>query len=69
MDLYAYRLEALARKKFRDVGINESKPLMRKFLDTIPRYVAEQVNMNRKEKMRWTKERLLWEDVLGLIED
>ena len=69
VDMYAYRLETLARKKFGDEGINESKPLLRKFLETVPRYVAEQVNMKRKEKYKWTKERLLWEDVLEMIED
>ena len=39
------------------------KPLMKKFLDAVPPYVAECVNVKR------TNERLLWEDVLELIED
>ena len=69
VDMYAHRLETLARKKFGDESINECKPLMKKFLDTVPPYVAECVNVKRKEKMRWTNERLLWEDVLELIED
>ena len=69
VDMYAHRLETLARKKFGNEGINENKELMKKFIDTIPRYIAEFINLKRKEKMRWTSERLVWEDVLELVED
>ena len=69
IDMYAHRLETLARKKFGDEGIYENKELVRKFLATVPSYVAETVNVRRKEKMRWKKERLMWDDVLEMIED
>ena len=69
VDIYAHRLETLARKKYGNEGINENKDLMKKFLATVPNNVVECVNMKRKEKQRWKNERLLWEDVLELIED
>ncbi|RXG71119.1 hypothetical protein Avbf_04773 [Armadillidium vulgare] len=69
LDLYAHRLETLARKKFGDEDVNENKLLMKKFLETIPTSVAEFINARRKEKMRWARERLRWEDVLEIVED
>ena len=51
-----------------DEGINENKELMKRFIHTIPRYIAEFINLKKKEKMRWTSERLVWEDVLELVE-
>ena len=69
IDVYVHRIETLARKKFGDDGINENKDLMRKFLETVPVSVSEAINARRKEKMRWVGERLLWEDVLEMVED
>lgn len=69
LDMYAHRLESLARKRFGDEGINENKDLMKKFLGTIPNKVGEYVNARRKDKKRWTGERLLWEEVLEIVED
>src|SRR5678816_2104303 len=69
LDNYAHRLETLARVKFGDEGINENKMLMKKFLETIPPPVAEFINARRKEKMRWSRERLQWRDVLEIVED
>lgn len=69
IDMYAHRLETLARKKFGDEGINENKELMRKFLETVPTSLSEFINTRRKEKMRWAGERLLWEDILEIVED
>ena len=69
LETFAHRLESLAREKFGDDGINESKDLMRKFLATVPSYVRETINAKRKEKMKWTKKRLMWWDVLEMIED
>jgi cellular nucleic acid-binding protein len=69
LDMYAQRLETLARKKFGDEGINENKSLMTKFLETIPTAVAEFINARRKEKMKWVGERLSWEEVLEIVED
>ena len=69
LETYAHRLESLARKKFGDEGINENKDLLRKFLATVPRYVVETVNSKRKDKMKWNNQRLMWYDVLEMIED
>ena len=66
---YACRLESSARKKFGKEGISENKELMKKFLSTVPSRVCEVINAKRKEKMRWNGSRLLWEDVLEMIED
>ncbi|XP_064107967.1 uncharacterized protein LOC135216523 [Macrobrachium nipponense] len=63
------RLEALARKKFWDEGINECKELVRKLLATVPESVYEFINLKRKEKMRWTDERLMWNNILVIVED
>ncbi|XP_068229112.1 uncharacterized protein, partial [Palaemon carinicauda] len=69
ISMYVCRLETLARKKYGDEGINENKELMKKFLATVPENVAEFINLKRKEKMRWTKERLTWDDILEIVED
>ena len=66
---YAHRLETLARIKFGDHGINDNKPLMRKFVETIPSNVAHILNRKRKDKKRWKGERLKWHEVLELLED
>ena len=52
-----------------DVEINECKELMKKFLETIPIDVSEYINARRKEKIKWTGERLVWDDVLEIVED
>ncbi|XP_068243830.1 uncharacterized protein [Palaemon carinicauda] len=67
--MYVCRLETLARKKYGDEGINENKELMRKFLATVPENVCEFINLKRREKMRWTQERLTWDDILEIVED
>ena len=54
VDLHTYLLETLARKKFD----TESKQLLRRFLETVPSNVVEHINMKRKEKFKWTNERL-----------
>ena len=69
LENYAQRLESLARKKYGDDRINENKDLMRKFLATVPSHVRETVNARRKDKMRWANERLMWWDILEMIED
>src|SRR5678815_2520318 len=69
IDMYAHRLETLARKKFGDDDVDGNKRLLKKFLDTVPTSVTEYVNLRRKEKMRWAGERLTWEDVLEIVED
>ncbi|XP_068227298.1 uncharacterized protein [Palaemon carinicauda] len=69
ISMYVCRLETLARKKYGDEGINENKELMRKFLATVPENVCEFINLKRKEKMRWTQERLTWDDILEIVED
>ncbi|XP_068227404.1 uncharacterized protein, partial [Palaemon carinicauda] len=69
ISMYVCRLETLARKKYGDEGINENKELMRKFLATVPENVCEFINLKRKEKIRWTQERLTWDDILELVED
>src|SRR5678816_1141752 len=69
IDMYAHRLETLARKKFGDDDVDGDKRLLKKFLETIPTSVAEYVNLRRKEKMRWAGARLTWEDVLEIVED
>ena len=69
LESYACRLESAARKKFGKEGINENKMLMKKFLSTVPSRVCELVNARRKEKMRWNGTRLMWDDVLEMIED
>ena len=69
LETYAHRLESLARKKFGDDNINENKDLMRKFIATVPSYVRETINAKRKDKMKWSKKRLMWWDVLEMIED
>ena len=66
---YACRLESAARKRFGREGINENKELMRKFLATVPNRVYELINARRKEKMRSNGTRLMWFDVLEMIED
>ena len=35
----------LARDSFRDEGINESKEIIKKFLDVVPNHVSDQVNL------------------------
>ena len=45
----------MARAKFRDEGVSENKEIIKKFLDTVPNYVSELVNLRQKEKMRWTE--------------
>ncbi|XP_066983487.1 uncharacterized protein DDB_G0283697-like [Macrobrachium rosenbergii] len=69
LSLYACRLETLARKKFGDDGIDECKELVRKLLGTVPDGVREFVNLKRKEKKRWTNERLTWGEILETVED
>src|SRR5215469_16157509 len=69
IDEFAHRLETLARKKFGDHKINENKQLLRKFLDCIPTELQDYINGKRKEKLRWSHRRLLWQDVLELLED
>ncbi|XP_068226751.1 uncharacterized protein [Palaemon carinicauda] len=69
ISMYVCRLETLARKKYGDEGINENKELMKKFLGTVPESVCEFINLKRKEKMRWTRERLTWDDILEIVED
>ena len=69
VNMYAHRLESMARTRYGDDDVNECKPLMRKFLDTIPRKVSEWLSGKRKERVRLTGERLMWEDVLELLED
>ena len=69
IDMYAHRLETLARKKFGDEDVDGNKRLLKKFLETVPPSVTEYVNLRRKEKMRWSGERLRWEDVLEIVED
>lgn len=69
LDSYAHRLETLARKKYGNEGIDESKTLVRKFLDTVPEQVAEWFHLKRKEKMRLGSERLKWGEILEMLED
>ena len=69
LENYAQRLESLAWKKYGGKGINENEDLMWKFLATVPSHIRETVNARRKDKMRWTKQRLLWWDILEMIED
>lgn len=69
LDIYAYRLETLARQKFGDGGIENSKVLVRKFLETIPEQVSEYFNLKRKEKVRHGGDRLRWSEILELLED
>ncbi|MEL6605960.1 MAG: hypothetical protein AAFP20_22335, partial [Cyanobacteria bacterium J06614_10] len=69
VDLYAHRLETLARQKYGNEGIEENKELIRKFLATVPSEVKLAVNMRRKEKKRWTGKRLLWPEILEFLED
>ena len=69
VDLYAHRLETLARKKFGDKDINENKELMKKFISTVPDKVAAVINAKRKEKKKWTGLRLMWKELLELLED
>ena len=69
LETYAQRLESLARKKFGNEEINANKDLMRKFLSTVPSYVRETINAKRKDKMKWSQRRLMWDDVLEMIED
>ena len=68
-DTCAHWLEILAWKMFVNEGININKELMKKFIVSMPRSVSEVINITRKEKMRWTSARLLWEDILELVED
>ncbi|XP_068209447.1 uncharacterized protein, partial [Palaemon carinicauda] len=67
--MYICRLETLARKKYGDEGINENKELIKKFLATVPENVCEFIYLKRKERMRWTQERLTWDDILEIVED
>ncbi|XP_068229220.1 uncharacterized protein [Palaemon carinicauda] len=69
ISIYVCQLETLAKKKYGDEGINESKELMRKFLATVPANVCEFIKLKRKEKMRWMQERLTWDDILEILED
>src|SRR5678815_2944257 len=69
LDMYAHRLETLARMKFGNEDVSDNKRLLKKFLETIPSAVAEFINARRKEKMRWAGERLRWKDVLEIVED
>ncbi|XP_066964919.1 uncharacterized protein [Macrobrachium rosenbergii] len=69
LSLYACRLETLARKKFGDDGIDECTELVRKLLGTVPDGVREFVNLKRKEKKRWTNERLTLGEILEIVED
>ncbi|XP_068227433.1 uncharacterized protein [Palaemon carinicauda] len=69
ISMYVCRLETLARKKYGDEGINENKELMKNFLATVLENVAEFNHLKWKEKMRWTKERLTWDDILEIVED
>ncbi|XP_068242291.1 uncharacterized protein [Palaemon carinicauda] len=69
ISMYVCRLETLAGKKYGDEGINANKELKKKFLATVPKNVAEFNNLKRKEKMRWTKERLTWDYILEIVED
>ena len=67
--VYAQRLETLAREKFGDDDINERKELMKKFIATVPEKVAARINERRKEWMAYKGKRMLWEDVLEMVED
>ena len=69
LETYAHRLESLARKKYGDENINENKELMRKFLATVPSSVRETVNAKRKDTKKWHNKRLMWWDILEMIED
>src|SRR5215469_15148916 len=69
IDHFAHRLETLARKRFGDDRINENKDLFKKFLECIPDDLRDYINTKRKEKSRWAGRRLLWNDVLELLED
>ena len=69
VDMYAYRLETLARKKYGDDGINENKELMKKFIATVPERVAARINAKRKEIRSYSGIRMKWDDVLELVED
>lgn len=69
LDTYAYRLETLARQKFGNDEIRESKALVRKFFETIPEQVAEFFHMKRKERVRVGGGRLMWPEILELLED
>ena len=69
LETYAHRLESLARKKYGDEEINKNKELMRKFLATVPSSIRETVNAMRKDKKKWHNRRLMWEDILEMIED
>ena len=42
---------------------------MREFLETVPVSESEAISVRRKERMRWVGERLLWEDMLEMVED
>ncbi|XP_066967753.1 uncharacterized protein [Macrobrachium rosenbergii] len=67
--LYAHRLEALARRKYGEEGIEENKHLIRKFLATIPERIRVILNEKEKDRKRWSGKRLDWEDVLEILED
>ena len=67
--IYAQRLETLAREKFGDDDINSNKALLKKFIATVPERVAARINARRKEMMTYRKTRMMWEDVLELVED
>ena len=62
-------METLAPEKFGDEGINNNKALLKKFIATVPERVAAQINARRKEIMAYRKKRMLWEDVLEMVED
>jgi len=69
IDGYAHRLETVARRKYGNENIEGCKPLIKKFLETVPGSVREYLNMKRKEYKRSGGQRLLWGEILELLED
>ena len=66
---YAYRLEALALLKFGNINVDDCKPLLLKFIDTVPTPVREYLRRKRKEMKHYTGHRLKWSKVLDDIVD
>ncbi|XP_066974329.1 inner centromere protein A-like [Macrobrachium rosenbergii] len=62
-------VEALARRKYGEEGIEENKHLMQKFLATIPEKIRVILNEKEKDWKRWSEKRLEWEDALETLKD
>ena len=69
LEEYAYRLETLARVKFGSNGIDRSKALLIRFIDTVPQSVQAHIRRMRKDKARWSSERLIWSEVMDELAD